>query len=171
MPVYLIRHACAGDKHQWSGRDADRPLDPSGIGQAEVLAKHLARDPIHRLLTSPTHRCVQTMGPLAHTLGLPVEPLDEVDPDGDPDYLHRLLPALDAGTGAICTHGEVMRPLLATLRHAGTKIVARRDDDEWLLSKGTAWSLTVSSNGSIVTLQHRAPHALPACADHERAGV
>jgi len=29
--VYLIRHAHAGDKHQWPGRDGDRPLLPGNL--------------------------------------------------------------------------------------------------------------------------------------------
>jgi phosphohistidine phosphatase SixA len=46
--VYLIRHACAGDKRHWTGPDVERPLDAAGIAQAEALADELAVLPIHR---------------------------------------------------------------------------------------------------------------------------
>jgi phosphohistidine phosphatase SixA len=171
MAVYLIRHACAGDKEGWQGRDTDRPLDPVGIHQAGVLAQHLATTPIHRLLTSPAHRCVQTVEPIARGHDVPIETHDDLAPDGDPGRLRDLITALDATSAALCTHGELMRPLLADLRHAGTRIVARRDDDEWLLAKGTAWALTLDPTGAIVVLEHLAPRTLPACPHHERAGV
>jgi phosphohistidine phosphatase SixA len=171
MAVYLIRHACAGDKQRWRERDTDRPLDPVGIRQADVLAQHLATAPIHRLLTSPAHRCVQTVEPIARSHDLPIETHDDLAPDGDPGRLRDLITALDATSAALCTHGELMRPLLASLRDAGTRIVAQRDDDEWLLAKGTAWALTMDPTGAIVVLEHLAPRTLPACPDHERAGV
>jgi phosphohistidine phosphatase SixA len=169
--VHLLRHACAGDKQTWVGRDTDRPLDGAGIRQAEVLASHLAAVPLHRILTSPAYRCVQTVEPLAQSHGLTIEPLPELGPDGNAADLLHLIPALDASTAVACTHGELMRPLLAMLRLAGTRIVARYDDDEWLLGKGTAWTLTVDPTGTVVALEHVAPDGLPACPEHDRAGV
>ena len=46
--LYLIRHACAGNKRQWTGPDVERPLDAAGIAQAVALADELAVLPIHR---------------------------------------------------------------------------------------------------------------------------
>ena len=171
VPVFVIRHACAGDKHNWPGDDADRPLDEIGRRQAEMLAERLASAPIHRTLTSPAHRCVQTLEPLTQSLGLDIELLEELGPDGDPTYLRTLVIALDAATGAICTHGELMRPLLTSFRDNGTRILTQHDDDDWLLGKGTAWELTLDSQGAVTTLEHIAPARLPACPQHDRAGV
>jgi phosphohistidine phosphatase SixA len=160
VPVYLIRHASAGDKRRWSGPDLDRPLDATGLSQAEALAEALAAAPIHRVLTSPARRCRQTVEPLARSLDLPLEALDELTPDGDADRLSPLISALDASVGVICTHGELMRPLLATVRHARTRIHAEHHDDDWLLGKGTGWALTLDPGGTIVALHHLTPTAV-----------
>jgi 8-oxo-dGTP diphosphatase len=140
MGVYLVRHACAGDKRQWSGPDEDRPLDATGLRQSQGLADELARVPIHRILSSPARRCIETVDPLARRLDVPIEPLVELLPDGDPKGFNRMIVALDARAAAVCTHGELMRPVLAAIRQNGTSINAKQDDDRWLLQKGTARS-------------------------------
>jgi phosphohistidine phosphatase SixA len=169
VPVYLVRHACAGDKQQWFGPDLDRPLDDAGVHQAEALANELAAVPIHRILTSPAQRCRQTIEPLANRLDLPVEPLAELLPNGASDHLSPLIAAVDASAAVICTHGELMRPLLARLRQTATRITARRHDDDWLLAKGTAWALSLDPTGTIVAVNHRAPYPVPSCPVHHPA--
>jgi phosphohistidine phosphatase SixA len=170
VPVHLVRHACAGDKTRWAGPDLDRPLDDAGVAQAESLADEYESVPVERILTSPAVRCRQTVEPLARRCDLPVEPLPGLLPDGDPEYLRGLIAALDPGVSGgapvLCTHGEVMRPLLAIVRQSRGNIVAMRDDDDWLLRKGTGWELTLDGNGTIVTLRHRAPHPLATCPSH-----
>jgi broad specificity phosphatase PhoE len=146
----------------------DRPLDDAGVRQAEALADEFAAVPIHRILTSPARRCRQTIEPLAERLDLPIEALPELLPNGAGDHLGRLVTALDASAAVICTHGELLRPLLARLRRAGTRITARRHDDDWLLGKGTAWALTLDATGTIVGIDHRAPRPLPPCSVHDQ---
>ena len=41
MRVLLVRHARAGDRGEWVGDDAHRPLDAKGRKQAKRLAKRL----------------------------------------------------------------------------------------------------------------------------------
>lgn len=41
MDLYIIRHADAGDRDQWPGNDADRPLSESGHRQARALGEAL----------------------------------------------------------------------------------------------------------------------------------
>jgi phosphohistidine phosphatase SixA len=168
VPVYLVRHACAGDKRQWFGPDLERPLDAAGLHQAEALADELAAVPIHRILTSPARRCRQTVEPLADRLDLPIEPLVELLPNGTSEKLGGLIAAVDASAAVICTHGELMRPLLAGVRQAGTRITATKHDDDWLLTKGTAWALNLDSTGAIVALAHLTPHPMVACPAHRR---
>ena len=50
----LVRHAHAGDKRQWRGPDADRPLSVRGWGEAEGLGEVLAGVRVERLLSSPS---------------------------------------------------------------------------------------------------------------------
>lgn len=166
VPVYLVRHACAGDKQLWGGPDIDRPLDPDGVQQAQALADNLATTPVHRILTSPARQCVETVEPLARRIDLPVEEVPELLPDGDNDgdRLGRLVVALHASTPVICTYGELMRPFLAALRTAGVRITAQRHDDDWLLAKGAVWALTVDANGSIAGAHHHPARPPMVCA-------
>src|SRR6266508_3359874 len=66
----LVRHADAGNKRDWSGPDAERPLSEEGWEQAAGLVDLLAGLRIERLLTSPLLRCRQTLEPLAAALEL-----------------------------------------------------------------------------------------------------
>lgn len=64
MNLYLIRHADAGDRRQWEGDDAERPLTDLGRSQARALgAAFQARGiALGAILTSPLTRTVQTAG-------------------------------------------------------------------------------------------------------------
>ena len=60
--LYILRHADAGDPEGWRGDDAQRPLSPKGVRQAERLAAFLggigfAPDAI---VSSPKLRATQT---------------------------------------------------------------------------------------------------------------
>jgi 8-oxo-(d)GTP phosphatase len=173
VPVHLVRHACAGDKTRWAGPDLDRPLDEVGVEQAAALVETFYAAPVERILTSPAQRCRQTVEPLADRHGVAIEWVTGLLPGGDPEYLEGLIAALDSeGSGAsdpivvVCTHGETMRPLLAAVRDRDGKIDAMRDDDDWLLRKGTGWELTLNGNGTIVALRHLVPSAMHTCPAH-----
>jgi phosphohistidine phosphatase SixA len=166
VAVVIIRHACAGDKRGWPGRDLDRPLDPTGVQQANVLASHFAGRPCHRIVSSPALRCVQTVTPVAQLLDVTIEQAEDVGCDGDAVRLRALALSLDAHAGIICTHGELMRPLLDDFRRDGTPITSSRSDTDWLTGKGTAWTLTFGPRGTIVTVHHVVPPGLPPCPDH-----
>jgi phosphohistidine phosphatase SixA len=170
VPVHLVRHACAGDKTRWAGPDLDRPLDEAGFAQAEALTDAFDSLPVERILSSPARRCRQTVEPLARPHGVPVELVAGLRPDGDPEYARGLIATLDAevaGRAVVCVHGETMRPLLAAVRETGGEIVATRDDDAWLLRKGTGWELTLDDNGTIVALRHLVPRAMRTCPAHD----
>lgn len=142
-------------------------MDTAGVVQAAALTDELARVPVRRILTSPASRCVQTVEPLGRRLGRKVEPVADLLPNGGGDAVWRLVAALDATAAVICTHGEVMRPLLADLRAAGATITAKRHDDDWLLQKGTGWALTLDPTGAVVALDHLAPHPVRSCPVHD----
>ncbi|NUR76504.1 MAG: NUDIX hydrolase, partial [Thermoleophilia bacterium] len=69
----LVRHASAGNRDEWTGDDADRPLDERGRAQALGLVERLTPFRIERILTSPARRCVETVEPLARARGLDAE--------------------------------------------------------------------------------------------------
>jgi broad specificity phosphatase PhoE len=71
--VFLVRHAKAADRYDWTGGDRDRPLIDKGRRQAERLAAALRREEPVLVAASPWLRCRQTAAPLAAALGLQVE--------------------------------------------------------------------------------------------------
>lgn len=62
-------------------------LSDAGVEQARRLPTALARFPITRLVSSPQRRAVQTAGPIAEALGLPVQ-VDDRLAEYDRDMSH-----------------------------------------------------------------------------------
>jgi broad specificity phosphatase PhoE len=71
--VFLVRHAKAAAREEWTGGDRGRPLVDKGRRQADLLAAALRREQPVLVASSPWLRCRQTAAPLAAALGLPVE--------------------------------------------------------------------------------------------------
>src|SRR5438128_10943561 len=88
--AYVVRHAKAGDRSDWSGDDRARPLTKSGQRQAEALAGMLAGEAIDRILSSGYLRCVHTVEPLATHRKLSVEPLKDLEEGAGGDCVLRL---------------------------------------------------------------------------------
>jgi phosphohistidine phosphatase SixA len=153
----LVRHAHAGDKHHWSGPDAERPLSIRGWSQAEGLLDTLADLPVERLLTSPSLRCRQTLLPLAAALDLDLEWVDDLGVDGDTDHVVELLAAPDSDGAVLCTHGEVLGDLLARLRARGDRPAEGRLRYE----KGSTWVLEEAADGRLHA-RYLPPPAAPA---------
>jgi phosphohistidine phosphatase len=72
--IYFLRHADAGDPEGWRGDDAQRPLSPKGVRQAERLAAFLGGSGFapDAILSSPKLRATQTAEILAGVLTRPV---------------------------------------------------------------------------------------------------
>ena len=113
--VYLVRHAHAGSQKQWPGPDRDRPLSVRGREQANGLVVTLAGHPVARILSSPTARCHDSVVPLSHRRGVPVELASSLDLRAPVERLLELV--LDSATQAavLCGHGEQLRGLLHLL--------------------------------------------------------
>ena len=156
----LVRHAHAGDKRHWTGPDADRPLSVRGWDQAEGLCDVLAGVRVERLLTSPSLRCRQTLLPLAATLGLEVEAVEDLGLDGDADRLADRLAASNGDGVVLCTHGEVLGGLLARLRARGVIPAGGRLRYE----KGSTWALDGLTDG-----RYRARYLPPRTPDPQQA--
>jgi phosphohistidine phosphatase SixA len=114
----------------------------------------IARHRVARIVSSPAVRCCQTVQPVADLVDLPVETWSELGPDGAASeiitgcFAH---PAFD--DAVLCTHGEVMQPLLQL---EGVRVAARdrRLTKETLLTKGTAWRLHLDNEGQVTKLVH-----------------
>lgn len=134
--LYLVRHADAGHRSDWPGKDVDRPLSPRGQRQADGLCDLLADSDATLLLSSPFTRCVQTLEPLGKHLGLAVEP-DQRLGEGAGTRALDLANEL-AGTHAVlCSHGDVIPDVLESLLRDGIKL---KDELRW--QKASTWVLT-----------------------------
>ncbi len=71
--VLLVRHANAGNKEEWEGDDDLRPLDEMGRDQADELVRLLSRFEVMKLVSADNLRCVQTLKPIADSIGLEIE--------------------------------------------------------------------------------------------------
>jgi len=67
MKIFLVRHAHA----DWTS-DEMRPLSTTGQRDAYFLAETLVKHPVHRIVSSPYLRAIQTVQPLADRLGLEI---------------------------------------------------------------------------------------------------
>jgi phosphohistidine phosphatase SixA len=129
--LVLLRHACAGEKIADTARDFDRGLDAAGEEIAarlsETVTTHLWPNEI---LSSPFRRCVQTVRPLATTLGLRIREDERLTPHRTRGRLHQTFVQLPADT-VVCTHGEVIERLFdgaVTCAKGAFWIVERHDE-------------------------------------------
>jgi 8-oxo-dGTP diphosphatase len=117
----LVRHASAGEAHDWEGDDRLRPLDAHGRRQAEELVELLESLELRRIVSSPFTRCVETLEPLAEALGMPIEP-DERLAEGAGQAAY----ALVQENGIVCcTHGDVVHELLGRGLKKGAAVELR----------------------------------------------
>ena len=137
--VYLVRHAHAGSQKRWSGSDHDRPLSVRGQQQADGLVEALGEYPVARILTSPRVRCRDTVVPLGHHRGLPVEPTSSLDVHAPVERLLELAADPSLRAAVLCGHGEQIRSLLRLL--AGSI----RIDGPLRLEKGSTWILELAA--------------------------
>ncbi len=74
MRLYLVRHGeTESNRLGLALGRADVPLNERGLWQAQRLAAALAGEPIAAVYSSPLCRALDTAGPIASALGLPVE--------------------------------------------------------------------------------------------------
>lgn len=121
--VLLVRHAKAGHRESFEGKDERRPLDAKGRKQAKALRSLLGPFAPTVVLSAPVSRCRQTVQPLAKALGLKIgsEPLlgEEIYRD-DPAAARRRvaeLATLSDGPGSVvaCSQGGVIPGVVKSL--------------------------------------------------------
>lgn len=111
MPLLLVRHASAGDRAQWVGDDRKRPLDKRGRKRADELVAQLAAYPVEAILSSPAHRCVETVEPLARARGLEIELHPELGEELQATKGVTLVRSLVDRAVVVCGHGGLEHAL------------------------------------------------------------
>jgi 8-oxo-dGTP diphosphatase len=135
ISLYLVRHAKAGKRATWNGDDARRPLTAKGLHQAGVLATRLDGVGISRVLSSPAHRCRQTVEPLAARIGITVEDVGALG-EGEPVAPAVALLADLADDTVLCAHGDLIPDVLEHLAAVGVPL-----DGPVACQKASVWTL------------------------------
>ncbi|ANE43853.1 histidine phosphatase family protein [Deinococcus puniceus] len=136
--LLLIRHAKA------AGQAPDAPLTPEGVEQAARLAESLSGSGITRIVSSPWVRAVDTAGPLAGRLGLPVQT--------DERLTERVLSGRDLASWQTALKLSFRLPVLTlpggeSGHTARTRILAALDD-----ARDPAGTTAVFSHGNLLAL-------------------
>jgi phosphohistidine phosphatase len=136
----LIRHANA-DWKEGNGPDAERPLSPRGLAEAEALARLLLRHDLipDLLLVSPARRTSQTAEILARGLSMPadhVRPIAKLYLASAGEILHLAQTTAPSNVGhvAMVGHNPGLSELLRRLAPADAAVIE--------LSTAAACSLT-----------------------------
>jgi 8-oxo-dGTP diphosphatase len=159
VPVYLVRHAKAGDRSKWTGPDDARPLSKKGQEQARRIADLLA-DPaldISRIVSSPSLRCIQTVMPLAERWQLSIEESDALAEGAQPDEVVGLIRSLEDEVAVLSTHGDVIPTLLDSLAERDGLVLP----EDYPCAKGSTWVLETDGDGRFVAADYLpAPESL-----------
>jgi 8-oxo-(d)GTP phosphatase len=145
-PVLLVRHAKASSRSRWEDDDDRRPLTTKGLRQAERLREHLRIEQLRHVTTSPSVRCVQTVEPLARSLGVPLEEVPDLQEGIRADQSLAFVQGL-AGPSVACTHGDVMVDLVEPVLPAEGPV-------GW--KKGATWILE-RDGGEVVAASYVGP--------------
>jgi 8-oxo-dGTP diphosphatase len=149
-PIYLVRHAKAGDRSKWTEDDRLRPLSKAGRRQAEALVRSFNGLRFDRILSSPFVRCEQTVRPLALDRGLRIEPAEALAEGAPLDGLLQLVAELDEEAVVACAHGDLIPEAIAHLRDLGVPA------DDGPTKKGSTWILE-RAGGEVVRARYLPP--------------
>jgi len=141
MPIYLVRHAKAGERRTWDGDDIDRPLSSAGWRQSAALAERLARKDPSMLLSSPYVRCVQTLEPLGLAIDVPVTIEQRLCEDEPFEPVLDLLGEVP-DRAVLCSHGDIIPATIRALVRRGMDVVS---EPEW--RKASVWVVKRSARG------------------------
>jgi phosphohistidine phosphatase SixA len=135
---YVVRHAKAGSRGNWTGDDRLRPLTKKGQKQAEELVGQLESFPVKSIFSSPYLRCVQTVEPLSRARKVQVKSTIELAEGHGLDGLNEFLGNSKLDNAVLSTHGDIVWELVEELvsRH-----VIRAGDGGF--DKGSTWILRV----------------------------
>ncbi|HET9780970.1 MAG TPA: phosphoglycerate mutase family protein [Candidatus Dormibacteraeota bacterium] len=139
---YVVRHAKAGDREEWSGDDRLRPLTKKGFKQAEALVDVFKKLDVSDIFSSAYLRCVQTVEPLARVRRTEVKQSPSLEEGQGLDGLREFLTDRSLGNAVLSTHGDIVWELLEDL-------VAREiiRPGEGGYGKGSTWVLEVDDHG------------------------
>jgi phosphohistidine phosphatase SixA len=135
---YVVRHAKAGSRGNWTGDDRLRPLTKKGQKQAEEMVRLFESFPIKSIFSSPYLRCMQTVEPLSRARKVAVKSSSELAEGHGLDGLNEFLGNSKLDHAVLSTHGDIVWELVEELV---SKHVIRAGDGGF--DKGSTWILRV----------------------------
>jgi 8-oxo-dGTP diphosphatase len=144
---YLVRHAKAGSRERWTAPDRERPLTDAGKQQAVALIE-LIGGGVRSVKSSPYLRCMETVAPLAASLGLQLHEESRLAEGAGPAWAMGEL--VTAGS-VLCTHGDVMAELVNLLSE---QRVPMRGGLQW--AKAGTWAFEIAG-GRVVAGRYLPP--------------
>lgn len=151
--LIILRHAKALERGDWDEADSQRSLSEIGFDQAQLMLKHLQPFALDEIYTSDYIRCVQTVTPLAHSRGLAITEipnLNEENFENDPQRSIAFANAVkqDEKNILICSHNPVIPTMLRGILN--TKL---KNKDLIKLEPGDAW-VVHRVKGEIIALDY-----------------
>jgi 8-oxo-dGTP diphosphatase len=147
-PIYVVRHAKAGERERWRGPDEERPLTEKGRRQAERLVQGFQGSEIERIVSSPFLRCIQTVEPLARSRGLEVGIANELAEGAGPERTIEFIRRLAPVPTVLCGHGGEIDAVVRAFEDEGVKVEGSRG-----LAKGSVWVLE-REDGRVVSARY-----------------
>lgn len=159
MPLFLVRHAQAGSRHDFHGDDTLRSLTGRGRHQAADIAglvKELAAGLDISIRTSPYRRCIESVAPLAASLGI-VAVVDTMLAEGPTEEARRMTrsiaPLLGKRAEVWCSHGDVIPAVIEMLAVQDGLDIGR----EPRVQKGSIWVLSTDDDGAFTNATYIGP--------------
>ena len=133
-PIYIVRHAKAGQRERWQGPDRERPLTRRGRRQAMRLVPRFEGLAIARIVSSPFVRCVQTVEPLAAARGVEIVTADALAEGADVEEAVGYVRALEDRPTVLSGHGREIQAIVERLASDGVDVQGLGG-----LAKGSVW--------------------------------
>jgi 8-oxo-dGTP diphosphatase len=145
--LYLVRHAKAGSRRDFSGDDRLRPLSPAGRRQAKALVPRLKKAGVKTFISSPYLRCIETLEPTAKAVGASVDVDERLSEGRSFVGVLELLESVPDAT-ALCSHGDVIPETIDALMRRGCELTSPPD---W--RKASVWVLERNAAGEFITAE------------------
>ena len=142
--MFLVRHAHAGSRSQWSGPDSDRPVSAKGRHQAAGIIQLLDGAGVTSVRSSPATRCVETVEPLAAAHGLTVIVDPVLAEGGDAQACIQALLDPPVEGLVLCSHGDLIPKIIRRLSADGM-----RTKDPNLSQKGSIWVVELDGSRAV----------------------
>jgi len=135
------------------------------VQQALSIAEEVLPGRPVRLLSSPLARCVDTLRPLAVQSGLPILKTESLGPSAEISDVMDLL-TKQPGRSVLCTHGEMMEPLLSIFSGVGMRLSGAFAPEGWL-RKGVVWQI----DREAMSMECLTPSSLTDCDRHPEYAI